>query len=62
METRSAIEARKLLEAADRAEAERIKVMGTFIAMAGASDGTSSTRIWRRLDAARGTCRDMVLC
>ena len=62
METGAVFEAKKLLEAADRAEAERNKITGTFIAVAGASDWTCSALIWRRLDAAREKCPDMVLC
>ena len=55
-------EAKKLLEAADRKEAERNTVRGTFIAVAGASDWTDHGRIFARLDAARERCPDMVLC
>ncbi len=62
METGAVFEAKKLLEAADRADAERNKVTGTFIAVAGASDWIDSAPIWRRLDAALEKCPDMVLC
>jgi len=62
METGAVFEAKKLLEAADRADAERNKVTGTFIAVAGASDWIDSAPIWRRLDAALLKCPDMVLC
>ena len=62
METGAVFEARKLLDAADREEAERNKVTGTFIAVAGASDWIDAAPIWRRLDAARERCPDMVLC
>ena len=62
METGAVFEAKKLLEAADREEAERNKVTGTFIAVAGSSDWIDSGPIWRRLDAAREKCPDLVLC
>lgn len=62
VETGAVFEARTLLEAADRAEAERNKVEGTFIAVAGASDWTDTAAIWNRLDRARERCPDMVLC
>ncbi len=62
METGAVFEAKKLLEAADRADAERNKVTGTKIAVAGASDWIDSAPIWRRLDAALAKCPDMVLC
>ena len=62
METGAVFEAKKLLEAADRAEAERNKVEGTFIAVAGSSDWIDPAPIFRRLDAARARCPDMVLC
>lgn len=62
METGAVFEAKKLLEAADREEAERNKVTGTFIAVAGSSDWIDSAPVWRRLDAAREKCPDLVLC
>lgn len=62
METGAVFEAKKLLEAADRAEAERNKVTGTFIAVAGDADWIDAAPIWRRLDAAREKCPDLVLC
>ena len=62
METGAVFEAKRLLEAADRAEAERNTVTGTFIAVAGASDWTDHDRVFARLDAARARCPDMVLC
>ena len=62
METGAVFEAKRLLEAADRAEAERSTVKGTFIAVAGASDWTDHARVFARLDAARARCPDMVLC
>ena len=62
METGAVFEAKKLLEAADRAEAERNRVDGTFIAVAGSSDWIDTAPIWTRLDAARERCPDMVLC
>ena len=62
METGAVFEAKKLLEASDRAEAERNKVTGTFIAVAGASDWIDAEPIFKRLDAARDRCPDMVLC
>ena len=62
METGAVFEARKLLEAADRAEAERNRVDGTFVAVAGSSDWIDTALIWKRLDAARERCPDMVLC
>ena len=55
-------EAKKLLEAADRAEAERNRVEGTFVAVAGSSDWIDTAPIWKRLDAARERCPDLVLC
>ena len=62
METGAVFEAKKLLEAADRAEAERNKIEGTFIAVAGSSDWIDAGPIFKRLDAARERCPDMVLC
>ncbi|PZX14253.1 uncharacterized protein DUF2493 [Palleronia aestuarii] len=62
METGAVFEAKKLLDAADRAEAERNKVTGTFIAVAGDADWIDSAPIWKRLDAALAKCPDMVLC
>ena len=62
METGAVFEARKLLEAADRAEAERNRVEGTFVAVAGSSDWIETAPIWKRLDAARERCPDLVLC
>ena len=62
METGAVFEAKKLLDAADRAEAERNRVTGTFIAVAGDADWIESAPIWKRLDAARDRCPDMVLC
>ena len=62
METGAVFEAKKLLEAADRAEAERNRVEGTFVAVAGSSDWIDTAPIWNRLDAARERCPDMVLC
>ena len=62
METGAVFEAKKLLEQADRDEAARNRVSGTFIAVAGASDWTDTDVIWRRLDAARTRCPDLVLC
>ena len=62
METGAVFEAKKLLEAADRAEAERHKVEGTFVAVAGSSDWTDAAPIWNRLDAALARRPDMVLC
>ena len=62
METGAVFEAKKLLDAADRAEAERNKVAGTFIAVAGDADWIDSATIWKRLDVARDKCPDMVLC
>ena len=62
METGAVFEAKKLLEQADKAEAERNRVTGTMIAVAGASDWIDSAVIWRRLDVAREKCPDMVLC
>ena len=62
METGAVFEAGKLLEAADRAEAERNRVDGTFVAVAGSSDWIDTAPIWKRLDAARERCPDMVLC
>ncbi|WP_299844353.1 DUF2493 domain-containing protein [uncultured Jannaschia sp.] len=62
MESGAVFEAKKLLDAADRAEAERNKVTGTFIAVAGDADWIDSAPIWKRLDAARDKCPDMVLC
>ena len=62
METGAVFEAKRLLEAADRAEAERNKVEGTFIAVAGSSDWIDAAPIFNRLDAARERCPDMVLC
>ena len=62
METGAVFEAKKLLDAADRADAERNKVTGTFIAVAGEADWTESAPIWKRLDAARDKCPDLVLC
>ena len=58
METGAVFEAKRLLEAADRAEAERNKVEGTFIAVAGSSDWADHARIFARLDAARERCPD----
>ena len=62
METGAVFEAKKLLEAADRAEAERNRVDGTFVAVAGSSDWIDTAPIWKRLDAARERCPDLVLC
>ena len=62
METGAVFEAKKLLDASDRAEAERNRVTGTFIAVAGDADWIESAPIWKRLDAARDRCPDMVLC
>ena len=62
MESGAVFEAKKLLEAADRADAERNKVEGTFIAVAGEADWIDSAIIWKRLDAARDKCPDLVLC
>ena len=62
METGAVFVAKRLLEAADRAEAERNTVVGTFVAVAGSSDWTCAAPIWNRLDAARERCPDMVLC
>ena len=62
METGAVFEAKKLLEAANRADAERNKVEGTFIAVAGEADWIDSAIIWKRLDAARDRCPDLVLC
>ena len=62
METGAVFEAKKLLEAADRAEAERNRVEGTFVAVAGSSDWIDAGPIWKRLDAARERCPDLVLC
>ena len=62
METGAVFEAKKLLDAADRAEAERNRVTGTFIAVAGDAEWIESAPIWKRLDAARDKCPDMVLC
>ena len=62
METGAVFEAKKLLETADRAEAERNRVEGTFVAVAGSSDWIETAPIWKRLDAARERCPDMVLC
>ena len=62
METGAVFEAKRLLEAADRAEAERNKVEGTFVAVAGSSDWADHARIFARLDAARERCPDLVLC
>jgi hypothetical protein len=62
METGAVFEAKKLLEQADREEAARNRVTGTFIAVAGASDWTDTDMVWRRLDAARQRCPDLVLC
>ena len=62
IETGAVFEAKKLLEAADRAEAERNKVEGTFIAVAGSSDWIDPAPIFKRLDAALARCPDMVLC
>ena len=50
-----------MLDAADKAEAERNKVTGTVIAVAGDADWTCSAIIWKRLDAARDKCPDLVL-
>ena len=62
METGAVFEARKLLEVHDKAEAERNRVDGTFVAVAGSSDWIDTAPIWKRLDAARERCPDMVLC
>ena len=62
METGAVFEAKKLLEQADKDEAERNRVTGTKIAVAGASEWIDSAVIWRRLDVAREKCPDMVLC
>ena len=62
METGAVFEAKKLLEAHDKAEAERNKVEGTFIAVAGSADWIDPAPIFTRLDAARERCPDMVLC
>ena len=62
METGAVFEAKKLLDAADREEAERNKVAGTKIAVAGDADWIDSASIWKRLDVARDKCPDMVLC
>ncbi|MDO5758178.1 MAG: DUF2493 domain-containing protein [Rhodobacterales bacterium] len=62
METGAVFEAKKLLDAADRADAERNKVTGTFIAVAGEAEWLDPGPIWRRLDAALAKCPDMVLC
>ncbi len=62
METGAVFEAKKLLDAADREEAERNKIAGTKIAVAGDADWIESAPIWKRLDAALARCPDMVLC
>ena len=62
METGAVFEAKKLLDAADRADAERNKVTGTKIAVAGDADWIDTAAIWRRLDVAREHFPDMVLC
>ncbi len=62
METGAVFEAKTLLDAADREEAERNKVAGTKIAVAGDADWIESAPIWKRLDAALARCPDMVLC
>ena len=62
METGAVFEAKKLLDAAERADAERNKVTGTKIAVAGDANWIDTAAIWRRLDTAREKCPDMVLC
>jgi hypothetical protein len=62
METGAVFEAKKLLAQADRDEAERNRVTGTKIAVAGDANWTDTAAIWNRLDRARERCPDMVLC
>ena len=62
METGAVFEAKTLLAASDRAEADRNKVTGTFVAVAGSADWADHDAVFRRLDAARARCPDMVLC
>ena len=62
METGAVFEAKLLLAQADRQEAERHRVEGSLVAVAGASDWTDPAPIRRRLDAARERRPDLVLC
>lgn len=62
MESGAVFEAKKLLDAADREDAERNKITGTKIAVAGDADWIETAVIWNRLDTAREKCPDMVLC
>ena len=62
IETGAVFEAKALLAQADREEAERNRVEGSFVAVAGSPAWTDPAPIWARLDAARERCPDIVLC
>ena len=62
VETGAVFEAKLLLAQTDRQEAERHRVTGSLVAVAGASDWTDPAPIRRRLDAARERRPDLVLC
>ncbi|TRD15774.1 DUF2493 domain-containing protein [Palleronia caenipelagi] len=62
MASGAVFEAKRLLDAADRAEAERNAVEGTKIAIAGDVDWLDAAPIWKRLDVALAKVPDMILC